>query len=73
MLPKRSAVDQNEDVITGKIPHLDQTIAEKAVLYLNLGIICTGAIVLYVYFSINPFTSEEIANLRSDLNISIIR
>ena len=54
-----------------RISHLEQTTCEKIVLYINLAIILTGAIVLYAYFSINPFTSEEIANLRSNLNISI--
>lgn len=51
---------------------LEQTACEKLILYFNLAIILMGAIVLYVYFSINPFTSQEIAALRSNLNVTIV-
>ena len=55
-----------------RISHLEQTPFEKAVLYINLVIILIGAVVLYAYFSINPFTSEEIFDIRSNLNYSIV-
>ena len=54
-----------------RISHLEQTPFEKAVLYINLVIILIGAVFLYAYFSINPFTSEEIFHIRSNLNYSI--
>jgi len=55
------------------IAHLEQTTTEKGVLYTNLVLILIGAIVLYVYFSINPFTQEEIEHLRRNANFTIIK
>ena len=55
-----------------RISHLEQTSFEKAVLYINLVIILIGAVFLYAYFSINPFTSEEIFDIQSNLNYSIV-
>ena len=55
------------------IAHLEQTTTEKGVLYTNLVLILIGAIVLYVYFSINPFTQEEIDHLRRNANFTIIQ
>jgi uncharacterized membrane protein len=71
-----SCIDKNswevqQQIDLERISHLEQTFWEKIVLYINLVIILLGAIGLYVYFSINPFTSEDIVNLRSNLNISI--
>ena len=55
-----------------RISHLEQTTLEKLVLYTNLGIILAGAVALYAYFSINPFTSEDIFRIRSNLTITTV-
>ena len=62
---------QRHETIKAKADPLEQTTMEKCALYINLFLILTGAVALYVYFSINPFTSEEIAELRSSLNVSV--
>ena len=46
------------------IESLTQTTRDKVLLYINLVIIVTGALGFYVYFSINPFSDEEILNLQ---------
>ena len=46
------------------ITNLEQSRAQRAILLVNLGIILTGALLLYVYFCINPFTAAEIDQLR---------
>ena len=66
-----SSWEVQQQIDLERISHLEQPFWEKTILYINLVIILLGAIGLYVYFSINPFTSEEIVNLRSNLNISI--
>jgi len=43
---------------------LSQSTTQKVILYTNLVIIISLALFLYIYFSINPFTSQEIDNLR---------
>jgi len=43
---------------------LSQSTTQKVILYTNLVIIVSLALFLYIYFSINPFTSQEIYNLR---------
>jgi len=43
---------------------LNQTTFQKTILRLNLGVILLAAIGLYTYFSINPFTIEQIDQLR---------
>ena len=53
------------------IAHLEQSTPEKIILYLNLVIIVCGAVALYVYFSINPFSPEEIAKLRANLTTGV--
>ena len=46
------------------IESLSQSTRDKIVLYINLVIIVAGALGFYVYFSINPFTEEEISRLQ---------
>ena len=46
------------------ITNLEQSRAQRAILLVNLGIILTGALLIYVYFCINPFTAAEIDQLR---------
>ena len=53
-----------------EIAHLEQNTYEKTFLYSNLVLILAGAIILYVYFSINPFTQEEIEELRQRANFT---
>ena len=43
---------------------LNQTTFQKTILRLNLGVILLAAVGLYTYFSINPFTIEQIDQLR---------
>lgn len=50
---------------------LEQTTCEKWILNVNLILILSGAIFLYVYFSINPFSTQEIAELQANLNMTI--
>lgn len=45
---------------------LAQTTTQKVILYLNLILIFGVAIAMYTYFSINPFTTEEINLLRQE-------
>ena len=54
------------------IESLRQSTRDKILLYINLFIIVAGAIGFYVYFSINPFSQEEIKNLQQEVlkNIS---
>ena len=52
------------DLIFQVIESLRQSTRDKLILYTNLLIIVTGAIGFYVYFSINPFSQEEISNLQ---------
>ena len=46
-----------------EVAALEQKTWEKFLLYSNLVVILAGGIALYVYFSISPFTSEEIAEI----------
>ena len=46
------------------ITNLEQSRAQRAILLVNLAVILTGALLLYVYFCINPFTVAEIDELR---------
>lgn len=54
-----------------EIAHLEQSTCQKSFLYSNLILILIGAVFLYSYFSINPFTDEQIDALRQQVNISI--
>ena len=56
-----------------EIAHLEQSTYKKSFLYSNLILILIGAIFLYVYFSINPFTEEKIDALRQQANITIFQ
>ena len=55
------------------IESLRQSTRDKIILYINLLIIVTGSIGLYVYFSINPFSQEEILNLQKEVLKNISR
>ena len=46
---------------------LSQTTLQKTVLWLNLGVIVIVAVGLYAYFSINPFTREQVDQLQSQV------
>ena len=46
------------------VSSLRRTKAQKIILYINLAIILTLAVFLYAYFTVNPFTNEEIDLLR---------
>ena len=46
------------------ITNLAQSRAQRVILLVNLAVILTGALLLYVYFCINPFTVAEIDELR---------
>ena len=50
-----------------EIANLEQTKWQKAILYTNLFIILSGALGFYVYFSINPFTMEQIHNIQQEV------
>ena len=53
---------------------LQQSPLQKVVLYTNLVIILGLAVFLYVYFSINPFSPEQLAMFRSEaLNKTSLR
>jgi hypothetical protein len=52
------------------IANLKQETWKKVILYINLAIILAGAFALYVFFSINPFTLEEIEALRAAANLT---
>ena len=51
-----------------EVAALEQKTWEKFLLYSNLVVILAGGIFLYVYFSISPFGSEEIAEIRSGIS-----
>ena len=46
------------------IESLRQSTRDRIILYINLIIIVSGAIGFYVYFSINPFSPDEIEKLQ---------
>ena len=46
------------------ITSLTQSSAQRKILLLNLFVILTGALLLYVFFCINPFTPAQIDALR---------
>jgi len=46
---------------------LSQTLFQKVILYTNLVIIVSGAVVFYVILSINPFTIEEIQGMQAGI------
>ena len=46
------------------ITNLEQSRAQRTILLANLAVILAGALLLYVCFSINPFTADEIDELR---------
>lgn len=50
-----------------EVAALEQKTWEKFLLYSNLVVILAGGTALYIYFSISPFTSEEIAEIRSKI------
>ena len=56
-----------------EIAHLEQGTCQKSFLYSNLILILIGAVFLYVFFSINPFTEEQIDKLRQQANITIFQ
>ena len=45
---------------------LQQSTFQRVILYTNLGIILSLAVFLYVFFSINPFSAEELSQFRSE-------
>jgi len=45
---------------------LQQSSFQRVILYTNLAIILSLAVFLYVFFSINPFSAEELGQLRSE-------
>ena len=45
---------------------LQQSTFQRVILYTNLAIILTLAVFLYVFFSINPFSAEELSQFRSE-------
>ena len=53
-----------------EIAHLEQSTWQKSFLYSNLILILIGAVFLYSYFSINPFTEEQIDTLGKQANIT---
>jgi len=55
-------MEQNDNA--NNLADLSQTLLERVVLRLNLVIILAAAIGLYVYFSINPFTRDQVDKLR---------
>ena len=55
------------------IESLRQSTRDKIILYINLLVIVTGSIGLYVYFSINPFSQEEVLNLQKEVLNNISR
>ena len=57
--------DFNRTLAEDDLADLNQTPLEKAVLYGNLIVILGVAVGFYVYFSINPFTAQEIQDLQS--------
>lgn len=50
-----------------EIAHLEQSTWEKAILNANLVLILIGAVALYSYFSINPFSPEDLSRIRANL------
>ncbi len=50
-----------------EIANLEQTTWEKSFLYVNLVIILAGALAFYIYFTINPFTIDEIQTLQNEV------
>ena len=46
------------------ITNLEQSNAQRAILLVNLAVILTGALLLYAYFCISPFTVAEVDELR---------
>lgn len=45
---------------------MEQSGWQRAVLYANLALIVAVAVFFYVFFSINPFTREEVDRLREE-------
>ena len=45
---------------------LHQSTGQKVILYTNLVIIITLALFLYIFFSINPFSPEELLQFKSE-------
>ena len=45
---------------------LQQSTFQRVILYTNLAIILSLAVFLYVFFSINPFSAEELGQFRSE-------
>lgn len=68
---EKSKKNLEEQDVTKSI--LYQTKGQKAILYLNLVTILIGAAGFYVYFSINPFTRDQIRILQDEAlkNMSI--
>ena len=50
-----------------EVANLEQKTWEKLVLYSNLVLILAGGTFLYVYFSISPFTPQELTEIRSKI------
>lgn len=65
----QSQSQQDEEPSDGdtSLADLSQTLFQKVILYTNLVLIVSGAVVFYVLLSINPFTMEEIQEIQAGI------